>query len=159
MKELHLFAGAGGGILGGQLLGHTCIGAVESDPHAQAVLRARQADGCLPHFPIWGDVRTFNGLPWRGIVDVVCGGFPCQDISSAGKGAGITGERSGLWVHMARIISEVQPQFIFAENSPLLVGRGLTTVLCDLASLGYDARWGILGADDCGGHQDRKSVV
>ena len=146
MRELHLFAGAGGGILGGMLLGHTTIAAVEIEPYCQDVLRARQRDGILPEFPIYGDIREFDGRPWRGAVDVVCGGFPCQDISSAGKGAGITGERSGLWKEYARIIGEIRPQFVFAENSPLLRTRGLGVVLEDLAALGYDARWGVLGA-------------
>ena len=97
MRELHLFAGAGGGILGGMLLGHTTVGAVEIEPYCRRVLLQRQRDGILPKFPIWDDVCTFDGKPWRGKVDVVCGGFPCQDISVAGKGTGITGERSGLW--------------------------------------------------------------
>ena len=146
MNELHLFAGAGGGILGGMLLGHTCVCAVEIEPYPRKVLLQRQRDGILPRFPIWDDILTFDGTPWRGKVDVVCGGFPCQDISAAGKGAGIEGERSGLWGEMARVISEVRPRHIFIENSPLLVGRGLAVVLCDLAKMGYDARWGIVGA-------------
>jgi DNA (cytosine-5)-methyltransferase 1 len=95
MNELALFAGAGGGILGGELLGWRTICAVERDPYAASVLLARQNDGLLPPFPVWDDVCTFDGRPWRGRVDVVSGGFPCQDISAAGKGAGITGERSG----------------------------------------------------------------
>lgn len=146
MRELHLFAGAGGGILGGMLLGHKPVCAVEIEPYCQDVLRARQRDGILPDFPIFGDIRKFDGTKWRGAVDVVCGGFPCQDISAAGKGAGITGERSGLWSEMARVIGEVEPQFVFIENSPLLRTRGLGTVLKDLAEMGYDARWGVLGA-------------
>jgi len=146
MNELALFAGAGGGILGGKLLGWRTICAVEWDEHAREVLAARQNDGCLEPFPIWDDVQTFDGKPWRGIVDVVSGGFPCQDISAAGKGAGIDGERSSMWSHMARIIGEVRPRFVFVENSPLLVGRGLARVLGNLASMGYDARWGIVGA-------------
>jgi len=146
MRELHLFAGAGGGILGGMLLGHTTVAAVEIEPYCQDVLRARQRDGILPEFPIFGDIKEFDGRPWRGTADIVCGGFPCQDISAAGKGAGITGERSGLWSEMARVIGEVRPRFAFIENSPLLRTRGLSTVLKDLASMGYDARWGVLGA-------------
>src|SRR5882724_3055746 len=74
MRELHLFAGAGGGILGGILLGHTCVCAVEIEPYCRKVLLQRQRDGILPKFPIWDDVRTFDGKPWRGLVDVVCGG-------------------------------------------------------------------------------------
>ena len=86
MREMHLFAGAGGGILGGILLGHTCVCAVEIESYCRAVLLQRQRDGILPKFPIWDDVRTFDGKPWRGLVDCVCGGFPCQDISTAGGG-------------------------------------------------------------------------
>jgi DNA (cytosine-5)-methyltransferase 1 len=156
MNELALFAGAGGGILGGVLLGWRTVCAVEFDSHAREVLLARQADGCLGRFPIWDDVTTFDGTMWAGKVDVITGGFPCQDISSAGKGVGITGSRSGLWKHMARIIHEVRPKYIFAENSPLLVGRGLTTVLCDLATMGFDARWCVLGADNCNADHIRK---
>lgn len=158
MNELALFAGAGGGILGGILLGWKCVCAVELDPYCRSVLLARQRDGVLPVFPIWDDVRTFDGRPWRGHVDVVTGGFPCQDISCAGKGAGIAGERSGLWSDMARIISEVRPRFVLVENSPLLVSRGLTRVLSDLATLGYDARWGVVGARHVGAPHRRDRI-
>ena len=155
MNELALFAGAGGGILGGKLLGWRTVCAVEIDPYARKVLLARQADGCLDRFPIWDDVRTFDGKRWRGTVDVISGGFPCQDISAAGKGAGITGTKSGLWSHMARIIGEVRPRFVFVENSPLLVSRGLAVVLGDLAEMGYDAIWGVLGAEHVGAPHKR----
>lgn len=145
MNELALFAGAGGGILGGKLLGWRTICAVEIDPYCRHVLLARQRDGMLDQFPIWDDVRTFDGRPWRGHVDVVSGGFPCQDISVAGHGEGITGERSGLWSEMARIIREVRPSHVFVENVPALTFRGLDRVLGDLAEMGFDARWGVLG--------------
>jgi DNA (cytosine-5)-methyltransferase 1 len=158
MNELALFAGAGGGILGGKLLGWRTVCAVEWNSYAASVLCARQNDGFLPPFPIWDDVQTFDGNPWRGIVDVVSGGFPCQDISSAGKGAGIDGERSGMWGHMARIIGEVRPRFAFVENSPILTSRGLGRVLGDLASLGYDAKWGVLGAEHAGGIHRRHRI-
>lgn len=158
LRELALFAGAGGGILGGKLLGWSTVCAVEIDPYARSVLLARQNDGSLSPFPIWDDIRTFDGRPWRGIVDVVSGGFPCQDISAAGNGAGIEGERSGLWSEMARIIGEVRPHFAFVENSRLLVGRGLTRVVADLADMGMDAKWGIVGADDCGAPHIRKRI-
>lgn len=150
MNELALFAGAGGGILGGKLLGWRTVCAVEWEPYARDVLVARQNDGSLDPFPIWDDVQTFDGQPWRGRVDVVSGGFPCQDISSSGKGAGIDGDRSGMWFHMARIVGEVRPRFVFVENSPLLVGRGLARVLSDLAQMGYNAAWGVVGADSAG---------
>jgi len=146
LNELHLFAGAGGGILGGILCGHTTVCAVEIEPYCRKVLLQRQRDGILPKFPIWDDVRTFDGTPWRGKVDIICGGFPCQDISAAGKGAGIEGSRSSMWKHMARIIGEVRPRYAFVENSPMLVGRGLSTVISDLAQMGYDEIWGIVGA-------------
>ena len=153
-----LFAGAGGGILGGKLLGWRTVCAVEWEPYPASVLCARQNDGLLPPFPIWDDVQTFDGKPWAGIVDVVSGGFPCQDISAAGKGAGIDGERSGMWREMARIIHEVRPKFVFVENSPMLTSRGLGTVLGDLASMGFDARWGVLGAADVGANHQRDRI-
>ena len=158
MNELALFAGAGGGIWGGKLLGWRTVCAVEWEPYAASVLAQRQNDGVLPPFPIWNDVRTFDGKPWRGVVDVVSGGFPCQDISIAGKGAGLDGERSGLWKEMARIVLEVQPRYVLVENSPMLVSRGLATVLADLAAMGFDARWGVVGADDVGAPHERKRM-
>lgn len=158
VNELHLFAGAGGGILGGMLLGHSCVCAVEIEPYCRKVLLQRQRDGMLPKFPIWDDVRTFDGKPWRGKIDIICGGFPCQDISCAGKGAGIDGERSGLWSEFARIISEVRPRYAFVENSPMLAVRGLGRVLGDLSEIGYDAEWFVMGADDCGAPHRRKRM-
>jgi len=158
LNELALFAGAGGGILGGHLLGWRTVCAVEWEPYPASVLAARQNDGFLPPFPIWDDVQTFDGKPWRGIVDVVSGGFPCQDISAAGKGAGIDGERSGMWGEMARIIHEVRPRFVFVENSPMLTSRGLGRVLGDLASMGFDAKWGVLGAADVGANHQRDRI-
>jgi DNA (cytosine-5)-methyltransferase 1 len=158
MNELALFAGAGGGILGGHLLGWRTVCAVEWEAYPASVLCARQNDGLLPSFPIWDDVQTFDGKLWRGIVDVVSGGFPCQDISVAGKGDGLDGERSGMWREMARIISEVRPKYCFVENSPMLTTRGLGTVLADLAKLGFDAKWGVLGADNAGLPHRRKRI-
>ncbi len=148
MNELALLAGGGGGILAGHMLGWRTVAAVEIEDYPRRVLLQRQADGLLPRFPIWDDICTFDGKPWRGKVDVISGGFPCQDISAAGKGAGLDGERSGLWGEMARVICEVQPRFVFVENSPMLVSRGLGRVLGDLASMGFDANWGVLSASD-----------
>ena len=158
MNELALFAGAGGGILGGQLLGWRTVCAVEWNAYAASVLAQRQNDGLLPPFPIWDDVQTFSGEPWRGAIDVVSGGFPCQDISAAGKGAGIGGERSSMWRHMARIVGEVRPRYVFVENSPMLTLRGLGTVLGDLAALGFDARWGVLSAAAVGAPHRRERI-
>jgi len=159
MNELALFAGGGGGLLGGKLLGWRTRCAVEINTYARKILLARQRDGCLPRFPIWDDIITFDGEPWRGFIDVVSGGFPCQDISAANKKAeGITGKRSGLWGEMARIIGEVRPRFVFAENSPLLTIRGLDRVLADLASMGYNVAWGVLGARDIGAPHQRDRI-
>jgi len=158
LQELALFAGGGGGILGGKLLGWRTVCAVEIEEYARGILVRRQNEGHLEPFPIWSDVCTFDGRPWRGLVDVVSGGFPCQDISSAGRGAGLAGSRSGLWREMARIVGEVRPRFVFVENSPLLVCRGLDVVIADLAAMGYDARWGVVGANNAGAPHVRKRI-
>ena len=158
MNELALFAGAGGGILGGKLLGWRTICAVEINPFARSVLLARQADGHIERFPVWDDIKTFDGSVWRGSVDVVSGGFPCQDISSCGKKEGLYGSRSGLWTEMVRVIGEVQPAYVFVENSSMLLVRGVDRVLWDLAALGYDARWGVVSAADAGYQYLRKRI-
>lgn len=158
LRTLHLFAGAGGGILSDLLIGHKPVCAVEINEYCQQVLSARQKDGCLPWFPIFDDVTRFNGSQWRGLVDIVAGGFPCQDISSAGSGAGIEGARSSMWKHMARIIGEVRPKLAYMENSPLLVSRGLAVVLGDLAEMGYDAEWGCLSAASLGANHVRDRI-
>ena len=161
MNELALFAGSGGGILGGHLLGWRTVAAVEIEDYPRRVLLQRQADGFLPRFPVWDDICTFDGHPWRGKVDVISGGFPCQDISAAGKGDGLDGERSGLWTQMARVVGEVRPPFVFVENSPMLTTRGGTRVIADLTQMGYDCRWTVMGAADVGApHQrDRMWIV
>lgn len=170
MYELALFAGAGGGILGGKLCGFTCVGAVEIEEYPREVLKQRQRDGILPEFPIWDDVTTFrvDNPECREYIEklrsirerlIITGGFPCQDISAAGEGAGIIqGTRSGLWFEMARIIDEIRPKRVFVENSPRLTSRGLGIVLGDLARMGYNARWGVLGADNVGLCHSRKRI-
>jgi DNA (cytosine-5)-methyltransferase 1 len=165
MNELHLFCGVGGGVLGGMLLGHTCVCAVEIEEYPRRVLLQRQRDGILPRFPIWDDIRTFDGRPWRGRVDVVCGGFPCQDISSArtnsrenGKQMGLAGSRSGLWSEMRRVIEEVQPYAVKIENSPNLRTKGLVRVIKDLADLGYVSRWGRFGVRGFGADHIRNRI-
>jgi len=158
MNELHLFSGAGGGILGGLLLGHTTVCAVEIEPYCRKVLLQRQRDGILPWFPIWDDVRTFDGIPWRGVADIVCGGFPCQDISCAGKGEGLDGKRSGLWSEMRRIIGEILPPHVFVENSPMLLVRGIEQILGDLATLGYCCAWGTFSGRHVGAPIERERL-
>ena len=95
LNELALFAGGGGGLLASRLLGWNTVCAVEINPYRQAVLLARQADGALDPFPIWDDVRSFDGRPWRGLVDIVTAGFPCQPFSVAGKRFQSTPARGG----------------------------------------------------------------
>jgi DNA (cytosine-5)-methyltransferase 1 len=119
----------------------------------------------LPKFPIWDDVATLDGNPWRGTVDVLCGGFPCTDLSSArtnnnvnGAQRGLDGEKSGLWSEMARVAKEMQPSFIFIENSPNLRRKGLSRVLNDIRNMGYYARWCVLGSKDIGADHHRKRM-
>jgi DNA (cytosine-5)-methyltransferase 1 len=119
--------------LGGLLLGHTPVCAVEVDAYCRKVLEARQADGWLPEFPIYEDVREFDGKPWRGRVDVVAGGFPCQPWSTAGKRKG-TDDPRHLWPEMARIVKEVRPRYVFAENVQL---DAMREPWRDLRGLGY----------------------
>lgn len=155
MNELALFTGAGGGILAGKLLGWTTICAVEINAFCARRLMQRQNEGHMPPFPIWDDVSTFDGSAWRGTVDVVSGGFPCTDISQAGKKAGIDGDASSLWRDMARIIRDVRPRFAFVENSSALTHRGINAVLSDLAEMGFSARWGVLGSNHVGAPHTR----
>jgi len=150
VNELHICAGHGGGILGGMLLGHTCRAAIEISQYRRMVLLQRQRDGILPKFPIWDNIETFDGNPWNRITQVVCAGWPCDDLSTAGKMLGIDGPKSGLWRHVSRIIGEVRPSYVFLENTPAIVILGLFRVLGDLATLGYDARWAIIGGSDAG---------
>jgi DNA (cytosine-5)-methyltransferase 1 len=159
IRELALFAGAGGGILGGKLLGWRTVCAVEINQFCIDRLMQRQDEGFLSPFPIFDDVCKFDGKPWRGIANLVSGGFPCQDISAANnKAEGIAGKRSGLWGEFARIINEVRPKFAFVENSPLLRGRGLDRVLGDLAEMGYDAEWACLSAKEVGAPHKRERI-
>lgn len=158
MNELALFAGAGGGLLASSQLGWRTRCAVEIDSYARKSLLARQRDGVLERFPIWDDITTFDGSQWKGSIDIISGGFPCQDISAAGKGDGIGGKKSGLWKHMARIVCEVRPDFVWVENSPMLVVRGLGTVIGDLSAMGYDCRWCIVGAHHAGASHIRNRI-
>ena len=140
------------------MLGWRTKCAVEIDSYARSVLLARQADGTFERFPIWDDITTFDGRPWRQAIDVVSGGFPCQGISTAGSRQGLTDGRSGLWFEMLRVIGEVGPKFVFAENSPNLRTKGLGVVIEGLTSLGYDVRWGVLGAWHVGAPHKRNRL-
>jgi DNA (cytosine-5)-methyltransferase 1 len=156
---MHLFAGAGGGLLADLILGHAPVVAVEWEPYACRVLRERAADGWFPGLHVWeGDVRLFNPSEYTGSVDCIHAGFPCQDISIAGKQAGVSeGTRSGLYREVLRIAGIVKPRFLFLENVAAIKSNGLDTVLKDLAFLGYDTRWLCIRASDIGAnhHRDR----
>ena len=152
IRELALFAGAGGGILGSRLVGSKVVAAVEIDPYCREVLLRRQRDGLLDLFPIWDEARTFDGRPWRGAVDIITAGFPCTPFSVAGKGKAEDDDRN-LWPETLRILREVRPEHAFLENVPGLLSPShgyFGTILADLAEGGYDATWGVLGADDLG---------
>lgn len=162
MNELALFAGAGGGLLGSRLLGWRTVGYVERDDYCQRVLAARIKDGLLYEAPIFGDIRSFldQGYAgrYRGVVDVVTAGFPCQPFSCAGKRAGADDERN-LWPATAECLRVVRPRFALLENVPGLLTSGyFGRVLGDLAELGYDAEWMVLGADDVGAPHRRKRL-
>ena len=104
IKEFHLFAGIGGGIYGGQLLGHTCCAAVEIDGFCQKILELRQKDGWMEKFPIYGDITELSGNDYKCTFDVLCGGFPCQAFSHAAHGKNIASKN--LWGHMYRFVQE-----------------------------------------------------
>jgi DNA (cytosine-5)-methyltransferase 1 len=180
MNVLDVFSGIGGFSLGLERAGMRTVAFCEIDPYCQAVLRKH-----WPDVPVYGDIRELTAAQimadagsgrrwWRNdqyeigraragngsenAIDVICGGFPCQDISVAGKGAGIGGERSGLWSEYARIIGEIRPKFCIVENVAALLGRGLERVLGDLAALGYDAEWHCIPASAVGAPHRRDRV-
>lgn len=158
MRSIELCAGHGGGLLGNLLLGHTTVCAVEREPACITSLRARQAQGYLPEFPIHDDVRTFDGRPWRGSVDVLSGGIPCQGFSGAGKQLGEFDPRN-LWPDALRILKECRAPWFFLENVDRLTSFDYWgVILQDLASAGYDARWCVLSAGDVGAPHLRKRI-
>jgi DNA (cytosine-5)-methyltransferase 1 len=157
LRVLSLFAGIGGFDLGLERTGgFETVAFCEIEPFAVRVLNKN-----WPEVSVYGDVRelTGEGLRAAGIIpDVICGGFPCQDISFAGKGAGLAGERSGLWFEFARLIGEIRPQFVIVENVAALLSRGLGDVLGTLASLGYDAEWHCIPACAVGAPHRRDRI-
>lgn len=159
MRTMHLFAGIGGGLLADLILGHEPVVAVEWEPYACRVLRERAADGWFPNLHVWeGDVRLFDPSEYAEKVDCIHAGFPCQDISVAGKQAGVSeGARSGLYREVLRIADTVRPRYLFLENVAAILSNGLGTVLADLAAMGYDSRWCCIRASDVGAphHRDR----
>jgi DNA (cytosine-5)-methyltransferase 1 len=153
MNVLDLFSGIGGFSLGLERAGMRTVAFCEIDPYCRAVLAKH-----WPGVPCFDDVRKLTAADITEPVDVICGGFPCQDISVAGKGAGLAGERSGLWREYARLIGEIRPRYVIVENVAALLGRGLSTVLGDLSEIGYDAEWHVISAADVGAPHRRERV-
>ena len=162
MNELSLFSGAGGGLLGTKLLGWRHVGYVEYERYCQQVIAQRIKDGILSEAPIFGDVREFvqsgAAKKYKGFVDVVTAGFPCQPFSVAGKRKGKEDERN-MWPSTIQIIRDVQPRYALLENVPGLLNSGyFQEILGSLAQAGYDAKWIVLGADDVGAPHRRKRL-
>ena len=147
MRAVSLFSGCLGLDLGLESAGVETVCFVESEPACQRLIRARR-----PGVPIVGDVRMIDRETGDelGGVDLVAGGFPCQDLSYAGRGAGLTGERSGLWFEMLRVVEELEPRAVLVENVPALLGRGIGVVLHGLARAGYAGSWFTLAAAQVG---------
>lgn len=148
-----LFSGIGGFELGAEMASIDTLWNCEIEKFQGEILKAK-----FPHAERFTDITKTAGLRY---VDIISGGFPCQDISVAGKGIGITGSRSGLWSEMYRIIWEVKPRYVIIENSPMLLIRGFERVLCDLSKSGYNAEWQCLSNCDFGfdHHRERVYVI
>ncbi|MCK4470467.1 MAG: DNA cytosine methyltransferase [Anaerolineae bacterium] len=156
MHELALFAGAGGGLLATKwLLGWRTVCYVENATYPVKVLKARIKDNLLDDAPIWGNVRTFDGHPWRGCVDIITAGFPCQPFSRAGKGLAEQDNRN-LWPDTIRIIREVRPRWVLLENVPRLLSHAYARrIFGDLAQSRYDCRWDCIPASAIGANHQR----
>lgn len=128
----------------------------EIEKYAQGILLSRMDEGSIEFAPIWNDVTTLDGKQFKGMVDIIFGGFPCQDISVAGKGAGLEGQRSGLFKEIVRLAREIYPTFLFLENVPAIRTRGGFEVQRELASIGYDTRWTTLSASEIGANHKRE---
>jgi len=163
MNELSLFSGYGGFNLGFQLAGLKVrtVGYVEWEKYPQEIIKARIKDGYIDDAPIWADIRSFDGTQYRGLVDIITGGFPCQPHSVAGQRKGEADERN-LWPDTARVINEVGPRYVLLENVPgILSGDAGRTpyggqVIGELSELGYDCQWGVVGARDAGAPHKRE---
>jgi DNA (cytosine-5)-methyltransferase 1 len=159
VRELSLFSGAGGGLLGTHLLGWRPIGYVEFNDYCQRVIRQRILDGILPNAPIFGDIRTFissgSAELYRGVTDIITGGFPCQPFSVAGKQAGADDPRN-MWPATIECLRIIRPKYALLENVAGLVTSGyFGTILGDLAESGFNCRWRILSAAEMGAPHKR----
>jgi DNA (cytosine-5)-methyltransferase 1 len=152
VRVLDLFSGIGGFSLGLERAGMRTVAFCETNEYNRGVLRKH-----WPDVPCFGDVRDLRA-EHVGAVDLICGGFPCQDISTRGLGAGLAGERSGLWFEFHRLIAEIRPSWVVAENVSVLRSRGLDIVLRGLAEIGYDAEWHCIPASAVGAPHRRDRV-
>lgn len=159
MNVLGLCAGVGGLELGVRLACHsaTLVCAVEGEAFAAAILVARMQEGIVDEAPVWSDVRTFDGRPWRGVVDLITAGYPCQPFSFAGSRGGVDDPRH-LWPHIARIIGEVEPAAVFLENVPGHLSLGFDQVCADLHGMGYRVAAGIFSAEEVGAPHRRERL-
>ncbi len=147
-----LFSGIGGIELGFEQAGFETVWFIEQDRYPQTILKKK-----FPEAKIYGDIKEVD---FKSIqqVDILTGGFPCQDISNAGKRVGIEGDRSSLWKYYLKAISQIRPRIAFIENVSALLGRGLSVVLCDLAQIGYDAEWHSVPASSVGANHQRDRI-
>jgi len=154
LNGLDLFSGIGGLTVA---LSEWCrpVAYCEADKYAQALLLSRMSCGDLPRAPIWNDVQTLNGNQLQNI-DIIYGGFPCQDISVAGNGVGLEGKRSGLFYEIVRLVKETNAPWVFLENVPAIRTKGLSTVIEAFTDLGYDCRWTCVSAAEVGAPHLRK---
>lgn len=150
IKEFHLFAGIGGGIYGGELLGHQCCGVVEIDDYCQKIIRQRQEDGWMDKFPLYGDLTKLKGGKFRNQFDVLCGGFPCQAFSHAAHGDNIA--EKNLWPEMYRFVIESNAPVVFGENVTL---KAIDTAKADLEKIGYRVQRCRLGCEEVGADHRR----
>ena len=154
LNGLDLFSGIGGLTIALQDWVRP-VAYCEIDRYAQHVLLSRMSEGELPIAPIWDDVQTLKKEHLPLPIDIIYGGFPCQDISVAGRGEGLEGERSGLFFEIVRLVREIRPAFIFLENVPAIRNRGLDTVAKEISNAGYDCRWTDLSASEVGAWHKR----
>lgn len=149
LNGLDLFSGYGGITLGLSQWVRP-IAYCEVDRYARGILLSRMSENKITRAPIWDDIRTLDGTQFKGIVDIIYGGFPCQDISTAGTGKGLGGERSGLFYEVCRLVKEINPQFVFLENVPAIRTRGLSKIVSQFTNMGYDCRWTRISAKEVG---------
>lgn len=162
MRELSLFTGGGGGVWASKLLGHKVVGYVEIGEYQRKIIRQRIDDGYFDNAPIFSDIRKFisegYAESYKGLVDLLSGGFPCQPHSTAGQKKGASDERN-LWPDTFRAICEIRPQFCFLENVPGMLANGyIGAVLGDLAKGGFNGRWGVFSSAGLGEENIRERL-